>query len=224
MCDFDGTITLEDTAWALLQAFGPAGWQHWSDEYDAGRITDQESIIRGFESFTVPVPDVAAWALDFVQIRPGAREFFAWCHAIGLPVTIASNGLDCYILPILEAHGLAVDDVISARAVQQAAGIGVSYDHVWDAVYHDERDLKRLALRRMQATGRHVVYIGDGDPDFLAASVADRVFARRRLLARCREAGVSYTPFEDFREIQAALALLVPAGDAAQLPMPDVRQ
>jgi 2-hydroxy-3-keto-5-methylthiopentenyl-1-phosphate phosphatase len=48
--------------------------------------------------------------------------------------------------------------------------------------------------------------------DRFAVEEADVVFAKRHLLAHCRESGIACHPFETFREVQATLEkLLAPA-------------
>jgi 2-hydroxy-3-keto-5-methylthiopentenyl-1-phosphate phosphatase len=204
-CDFDGTITLQDTAWAMLHVFAAPGWKRWSDEYAAGRITDQESMTRQFTMVATPISELTAWALANAQIRPGIRELTTWCAARTVSLTIVSNGLDFYLEPILQAHGIGADEVLCGRAAQGPEGIEVSYAHLWDAAYPEERDQKRLAVRRLHARGYSVVYIGDHDPDFRAAVEADLVFARDQLLERCGAAGIACYPFETFADVVAIL-------------------
>ena len=48
--------------------------------------------------------------------------------------------------------------------------------------------------------------------DRFAVELADVVFAKRHLLAYCRENGIACHPFETFKEVQATLEkLLAPA-------------
>lgn len=204
VCDFDGTITTEDTTWAMLKEFGPAGWERWEEEYHAGRITDQRAIIHQFATMRAPISELTRWALERARIRPGARDFLRWCAARGIPVTVASNGVDFYIRPVLEAHGLMVPDLVCGHAAAAGAGIAVSYDHLWDQEYPDERDQKRLAVARLRARGLRVVYIGDGLPDYPAAVTADVIFARYHLLERCRAHGTPCHSYENFWDILAA--------------------
>ncbi|MCX6023399.1 MAG: HAD-IB family phosphatase, partial [Chloroflexi bacterium] len=154
---------------------------------------------------TAPITELTAWALETARIRPGAQEFFAWCAAQGVPVTVASNGLDFYIRPLLERAGLHGADVVCGQATQREGSIEVSYEHLWDTAYPDERDQKRLAVRRMRERGLRTVYIGDGSPDFPAASISDVVFARYKLADRCTAEGIPFRPFEDFFDIVSAL-------------------
>jgi 2-hydroxy-3-keto-5-methylthiopentenyl-1-phosphate phosphatase len=50
-----------------------------------------------------------------------------------------------------------------------------------------------------------VIFIGDGLSDRFALERADLIFAKRQLLAFCREKGVSCHPFETFRDVEVIL-------------------
>jgi len=64
-------------------------------------------------------------------------------------------------------------------------------------------------LREEQARGRRVVFVGDGTTDFQAARHADHVFARAKLAAYCRQAGLPYTPFATFAAVRAGVEALL---------------
>jgi len=65
-------------------------------------------------------------------------------------------------------------------------------------------------MRRL-SSGRHrIVFIGDGLSDRFAVQEADVVFAKRQLLAYCREKGITCRPFETFAEVETALRELLP--------------
>lgn len=203
VCDFDGTITMDDTAVAMLNALASSDWVRWEEEFAVGRIGDQEAMRQQLAAITASPSELVEWVLQFARIRPGAREFLEWCAKRGIAVTIASNGVDLWIDPICTAHGLAASEVLAGLAVAADIGIGVSYDHLLDAEYPEERDHKRLAVLKLQAQGYRVVYVGDGAPDYPAAASADFIFARARLRDLCESQGLRYHAFEDFLDIIA---------------------
>jgi 2-hydroxy-3-keto-5-methylthiopentenyl-1-phosphate phosphatase len=64
---------------------------------------------------------------------------------------------------------------------------------------------KRALVAALPAS--QVVYVGDGYSDRCAAEAAERVFARDGLARHLTGLGVPFEPWEDFRDIAAALGL-----------------
>ena len=205
VCDFDGTITMRDTAWTMLHIFGPPGWKRFEAAFHAGTMSDQQVVTEQFRLVGTPITELREWALANTSIRPGAHEFFAWCSQNDLPVTVASNGLDFYIDAVLQEHDLPTIDVVCGRAEQRAGWIAVSYEHLKDPTYPLVQDHKLVAVQRLKARGLKVAYIGDGAPDYAAAAASDLIFARYRLKERCDANGIPYQPFEDFLQIVVAI-------------------
>ncbi len=44
LCDFDGTISLEDVIDSLLEKYGQPGWQELEDQWKAGKIGSRECM------------------------------------------------------------------------------------------------------------------------------------------------------------------------------------
>ena len=44
LCDFDGTIALDDTTDTLLDRFGQPGWEKLEDDWKAGRINSHDCM------------------------------------------------------------------------------------------------------------------------------------------------------------------------------------
>ena len=209
VCDFDGTITEEQTGRALLDAFAPPAWRTLAPptaSFTPAAAQDltsaQFSLVRGSET------EVRRWvatrAAD-VPLRPGIHPFLAWCATQEVPVTIASAGIDLYVHPILEAAHLRVTDVRCGRSTWTAKGLNISFDHLLSADFPGERDIKRLAVLSAQAGGHFVVLVGDGPGDLPAAEVADLVLARDELVAFVRNRGITHREFTDFTDVVKAV-------------------
>jgi len=70
---------------------------------------------------------------------------------------------------------------------------------------------KRARVLAYQASGRAVVFVGDGESDRYAAGYADIVIAKHALLRLCAENGWPYQRWTEFGEIEAWLARVVDA-------------
>jgi len=58
-----------------------------------------------------------------------------------------------------------------------------------------------MIIRKYQAEGYKVVFVGDGPTDKEAAEVADFVFAKGRLVEYCQAKGLPFTAFESFSDL-----------------------
>jgi 2-hydroxy-3-keto-5-methylthiopentenyl-1-phosphate phosphatase len=202
--DFDGTITQEDVLDAIARTFGDLEVYREVDEaLDRNGITLHEVLRREFAPVTAPMEEVVEWVLANAHVRPGFRELVDLAREQGWRLVVVSSGFRQFIQPVLEREGVGDVELVSNEAEPDPSG--------WRISFFDESECrtcgeacKRLTVRAVAPDGE-IVYVGDGYSDRCAAEDADRVFARRGLEAYLRERGVSYTHFEDFHDVIAAL-------------------
>ncbi|CAN7431188.1 MtnX-like HAD-IB family phosphatase [Caulobacter sp. LjRoot300] len=209
-CDFDGTIAKVDTTDLVLTRLADPAWEGLEERWTRGEVTAAECM-RG-QVALIGGDDTALDAvLDTVELTEGFAAFVAWCQAHHVPLTVVSDGVDHFIVRILERHGLGRLPVIAnhlvgngelGRRLEQpwsragcAAGSGVCKCQVAarsDARANDPRDL--------------MVFIGDGRSDFCVSGRADLLFARDKLAAYARSRAMPHHEFSDFHSITATLA------------------
>ncbi len=201
VCDFDGTATLEDTADALsIAAIGYERWKRANDAYQAGAFPFEQLLREIFEPIGFGPEEVRAFALAHVRFRPGFERLIRACRGRDVPFVLASGGLDIYIRPALELLPADLREGLVLRANHAEYGPGrlvLSYP------YQDAPgacgtcgSCKGAVVKELRARGRRVIAVGDGNADRCMADVADRLFARGRLLDWCRSTGRACTPFE----------------------------
>ena len=201
-CDFDGTVTIEDVSFLLLDAFADGDWRRWEREYAAGHISVGRFNSEVFGMVRTDRETMLDYAKERAVVRPGFSEFVALCRRRGLRLVIVSNGLQFYIEQILVNMGLPGIEAHAARTEFCTGGLRVRYVGPEGAVL--DASVKEAFTRSFLADGYQVTYIGDGRSDFLPASLCHRVFAASdtgSLLEMCREGGVGCHPFADFHEI-----------------------
>lgn len=218
ICDFDGTITRQDTTDLVLERLADRRWAALQDAWLAGKLsgadcmTGQIALVGGSQAELDAV-------LDSVQLDPGFAEFVAWCEAFGFPISIVSDGVDRFIDRILTRAGL---DRVTATANRLEGEAGAwRLELPWR-----ERDCAAgsgVCKCAVSAAGeaRPMVYVGDGRSDFCVSARADIVFAKGALADHCAAHGRSYYPFDTFHDVRRRLTMLVGAhpavlGEAAQ--------
>lgn len=200
--DWDGTVTEVDGLHLVLEEFGDVEIYH-AAEHRLGRdLTLHEVIALEFASIRAPLPEVVSWMRANVRVRGGFAELARRRRPL-----VVSSGFHELIEPVLEREGIQVD-LVANRLDPRPGG--------WRALFRPGpicavcgEQCKRSDVGRVD----EVVYVGDGFSDRCIARGAGRVFARDGLAAYLASEGVSFEPFEDFYEVEAALGgAVVPPG------------
>jgi len=207
LCDFDGTITVEDTTDTLLERFGRKGWEVLEDDWRAGRINSHDCMAGQVALLDMNHDEFDAHLAER-ELDPEFADFVDAAKARNVPVEILSDGLDYAIHNILRRAGLDSLPVVSNR-LQQVA------EREWTLEFPNASATCRVAsgtckcarASRAQNFRRRVLLIGDGASDFCIAESADFVFAKGKLIAHCIAKRIPHAAITGFAD---ALALLPP--------------
>ena len=200
LCDFDDTIALQNVAQLLLDHFGHGKWEELRQQLRAGEINFRQYQERSFDAVTATREEMYSQAVTEVIVRDGFHEFWEYCRNAGIPVAIASLGLDFYIEAILERESIGPIGTYAVETAFTPEGISYRYPHTWDGCTK-WGTCKCVAIWAYRRAGYDIAYIGDGTSDFCPASKADMVFARSHLLEKCGSEGVPCREFDDFHQI-----------------------
>jgi 2-hydroxy-3-keto-5-methylthiopentenyl-1-phosphate phosphatase len=163
-------------------------------------LTLNEVIALEFESVRAPLEEVVAWMRANVRIRAGFGEF-ARTH----DPLVVSSGFRELIEPLLEREALELD-VVANRLDPRPDG--------WRVIFRDGAscDVCGEQCKRgdLAAHEQGFVYVGDGFSDRCVALAASRVFARDGLAEYLAAKGVPFERFEDFHDVERALARMPP--------------
>lgn len=224
LCDFDGTITLEDVTDALLAKLGRPGWEDLETQWRSGRIGSRECLAGQVSLLGGDASDLDA-VIDGIGIDPDFSRFATIARSMGVPVVILSDGLDYAIQRILAAHGIdAPLQIVANRLLRTQVG-------AWQLCFPHARagcrsgNCKCAHAQQQQSSGRSTLLIGDGQSDVCVAGRADFVFAKDSLLEHCRSAGIAHHPIAGFAEAASLLpgllaGELTPDTHAHPIPLP----
>ena len=113
VCDFDDTAADCNAAQLLLTEFGGPGSQAIQESYRSGALPFREYQEEMFNTVTVSIEELSAYARENVSLRPGFKTAVEATRAMNGEFIIASAGIDFYIDPVLEAHGLPNVPILS---------------------------------------------------------------------------------------------------------------
>ena len=205
-CDFDGTVTEEDTSFFLLDAFAQGDWRRLLREYKEHRISVGEFNTKAFSMINADKPTLVKALDSKIKVRAGFHELVNYCRRKGYRLVIVSNGLDFYIEATLKNLGLNNLEVHAAQASFHPEGMEVQY--VGPDGKRLEDGFKEAYIQSFLNLGYRVIYVGNGDSDFAPAKYAHLVFATGELLAYCRENNLNYKPFENFNDVVRGIDFL----------------
>jgi 2-hydroxy-3-keto-5-methylthiopentenyl-1-phosphate phosphatase len=191
--DWDGTVTVQDSLVQVIHEFGDAAILAELEPRVGVDLTLHEEIAAEFAAITTPLPDVVDWVLENVEVRPGLPELAA------LEPLVISAGFHELIEPVLAREGVELE-VLANRVDPGPGG--------WVVRFRDEAACATCGepCKRGSLAGEPYVYVGDGYSDRCAALAAHRVFARDVLAAYLDGQRVAYEPFEDLRDVAAAVS------------------
>ena len=202
-CDFDGTITMEDVSFTILDNFANGDWRERLKDYNSGKITVGRFNTEAFSMVNADRDTLVKHALKEVRIRPGFGKFLAYCEHEGIRPYIVSNGLDFYIEEIMRALGAEGVEFTAARTEFKPEGLDVQY--IGPDGTRLEDDFKGAFTTSFLDQGYRVMYAGNGTSDLRPARRTSHIFATGSLLKHCQNLKVEHTAFSDFNQVIAKL-------------------
>jgi 2-hydroxy-3-keto-5-methylthiopentenyl-1-phosphate phosphatase len=206
LVDFDGTLTETDTELFVASKLLSPNDQRLRRLFNA-----YESIEIGlldyFYGYLALVDIESERFLESVVETPMRKDVLDLILFLKEKMTmfIVSEGLDVYIHPLLEKHGLDDVPLICNRLVKRD---GVYRILPAENAKPCDRCLscKGALVRRIkQERAVKVAVIGNGASDFCAAREADAVFARDSLAHLCTQHSVSFTPWIEAADIDISI-------------------
>ncbi len=202
-CDFDGTITCDDTVQAMLSRFAGPQWLEIEAEWEAGRIGARVCLERQTELLRVTPAELGVW-VDEREVDPRAQAFFAECARLDLEVRIVSDGYDWVIRRVMARLGLQALPVFANR-LTSAGGDRWRLQSPFSAEGCASGTCKCAIVSKTQRR----LHIGDGRSDMCVSDICEVVFAKASLLATRTARGLPSNPFTSFADISALLPTLV---------------
>jgi len=205
LCDFDGTIALDDTTDTLLERFAQPGWEALERDWREGRIGSHDCMAGQVALLDMNRSELDAH-LAQRSIDPAFATFVKAAHGVSAHIEVLSDGLDYAIRTILGRYGLDWLPVTSNRL--EAAG-----ERSWRLAFPNANATCRVASGTCKCARadlarnarKRVLLIGDGASDFCVAEAADFVFAKGKLIAHCRAKNIPHAAIHGFDD---ALELL----------------
>jgi 2-hydroxy-3-keto-5-methylthiopentenyl-1-phosphate phosphatase len=200
-CDFDGTITAQETFVAVLKQFSPELAAELIPQMYALKITLREGVRRILESIpSSKLPEI----IEFAQsqaMRAGFPEFLDFLESKNIEFVIISGGLRVMVETVLGKQ------LIKKVAAIHAIDVDTTGSHLQViSSYEGETELvDKVKVMSLYET-QQAIAIGDSVTDLNMALNVPLVFARDRLKVYLDERQKSYIDWHDFWEIRENIA------------------
>ncbi len=207
-CDFDGTITREETFVELLRTFTPEMSEKLIPRMYDLTLSLKDGVRRLLESVeSRHYPEMLA-RMKSAPLREGFLEFLDDLKTRTIPLIVVTGGVEDFVRATLGA---------SIRDVHSVYGLKVNTEGPFLRVFSEWESGTELVSkpRILEVAGKKMcanppVLIGDSVTDLEAALACPVVFARDRLARYLTDRKKAYVPFEDFTEIRKAFTEMFP--------------
>ena len=112
LCDFDGTITLEDSSVKILEQFVEEDWEQYDSLLENGKISLHECMQIQFGMIKAEKSSIVE-SLNHISLREGFKEFVQFCTSQRIPLIVVSAGLDFVIETVLSLHNLTLPVIVT---------------------------------------------------------------------------------------------------------------
>lgn len=203
-CDFDGTITAEETFVAMLKQFTPEQTDRILPQLYRKEMTLKQGVRLLLE--TLP----SSTYTDIVEftrpkaIRPGFVEFLDFLDARSIPFVVISGGLKGMVEAVLEPVLPRIQSIYAIDVDTSGPYIKLQSNYEGDTEMVAKADI--LAMYQNRYNLDESIAIGDGVTDWNLALAASMVFARPPLTAHMEEHRKAYFAWDDFTDVQRQLA------------------
>ena len=198
--DFDGTIAKKDLAEVILRRFGRKGWEKYDDHTAERSMSIEECMKIQFEMIEARDQEEL---LEFIRskckFRAGFKKLHAKCNEKGIPLVIATAGIDFCIDYAFKLNRVKSPKTICASTKFTSDGIRVSFPAYFEKL-KGFTNFKEALVAQYKRKGVNVVYIGDGQSDYWPALISDKVFAIRgsSLEGLLRKEKIAHEPMDTF--------------------------
>ena len=193
-CDFDGTITKEDSVNKFLEMYAP-NWMESEEQWIAGKISSKENAIIQVGLLNSVSQKQLDDYINSIEIDDYFLDFVDFVKSRNLKLTILSDGFDLFIQKILERYNLIIP-YYANKLIYKNGKFSLEFPY-----YNENCEKKAGMCKCSKVKEKSFCYIGDGTSDLCIAQKATVLFASKNLCKYCNENRIEHTNFKSFCDI-----------------------
>ncbi len=203
-CDFDGTVTRQDTLATILDAFGSSSWRRLQERVVSGEVSIREGLMAEMGSVRASQEELVGLLSRRVEVEPSFSAFLQATRRQGVPLVCLTGGFDLCVEAILRKEGLWPLPYLANRLVRTNGAWHVEFPYeslTCTACGHCKAD----PIRAWNEEGYTTVFVGNGVTDRCPARVASLTFAKDELARWCQGQGLPWVPYDNFSDVEQEL-------------------
>ncbi|SHD76442.1 MtnX-like HAD-IB family phosphatase [Schnuerera ultunensis] len=206
LCDFDGTITTEDTNVKLFNKIGDKDIiQKYREKYYNGEIDIRTLSNNQFDSVKLSKESYLDFILNEIKLQRGFKLFYTNLNKYKIPFVIVSGGYETGIRPFLNKHGFNDIPIYANKLIFNGDSVTAQYydeEHFPDLIRKDcYKDFKVEIVKKYRKKYDRIIFIGDGSTDINIADKVDYLFAKDYLRDYCIKNNIDHIDWEDFNDV-----------------------
>ncbi len=203
ICDFDGTISTQDTLQYVLTKYAPESWLAIEENWRNGIISTKECLQQQFALISSDkITQIQNDLTQSIQISPGFQDALKTCKENDVFFAILSDGFTNFINPLLSSGDFNLEQIYANRLDCSLPQLSAQFPYANNkhpSCANCKGDLiKQLRLKHDLTD---VIYVGDGRSDRCAITSADTVLAKDYLAEYCLENKFEYVSYSDFNDV-----------------------
>ena len=194
-CDFDGTITKDDSVNSFFEKYALKNWVDSEKLWIEGKISSRENAIIQVGLLNNVSQKQLDDYINSIEIDDYFLDFVNYVKSRNIKLTILSDGFDLFIQKILERYNLDIP-YYANKLIYKNGKFSIEFP------YYNENCDKRAGMCKCQKVKENsFCYIGDGTSDLCIARKANLLFATKNLHKYCEENLIKHSYFNSFSNI-----------------------
>ena len=194
-CDFDGTITKEDSVNKFFELYAPENWMDSEKLWIEGKISSRENAIIQVGLLKNISQQQLDDYINSIEIDGYFLDFVDYIKLNNIKLTILSDGFDLFIKKILERYNLDIP-YYANKLIYKNGNFSIEFPY-----YNPNCDKKAGMCKCQKIKEDRFCYIGDGISDLCISSKANVLFATKNLHKYCEKNRIKHYYFENFNNV-----------------------
>lgn len=195
-CDFDGTISKEDSVYKFLSLFADKKWLEVESLWQKEQISSKECLEKQVALLPKMEQKTFDDYVDAIEIDEYFIEFYKFLKMRNIELIILSDGFDLFIKKTLERNGLGEIKYYANSLFYKNNQFDIKFNN-----YNPACNIQSGSCKCSQVKEKNFYYIGDGLSDVCIAKKAQQLFAKSNLKKYCERKNINHISFNTFEDI-----------------------